>query len=613
MNTVLEKPPMKIRLIERRHHRLVYCALLAMTSLLTWLAPVQAQPVSTPHNILLLIADDFGIENLSVYNNTNAGASIPYTPNITALAQSGVIFSHFYARPSCSQSRACIITGRDSFRTGVGTAINPSPSPNTPALRSNEYTMPRAFATNAPQYALASFGKWHLAGTTTNIYDTDSPWLTGGWTNFQGFYGPDVASYFNWTKWSNGYSFNTTNYSTIDQVEDATNWIRAQGTNLWFAWLAFNAPHEPYHRPPKNLLISPEYINLSGTTQDIATNTRHYYEAMIQSMDTEIGAVLSTINRSNTDIIFVGDNGSPIGVQQPPFVNTNVPETLIANGHAKFTIFEGGARTPLIISGPDVAFPGRTNDTLVNEPDLFSTIQELAGINVAATLPTNVVIDSVSLLPALQADVIRPTPFVIEEQFNEGNGTNASTTSDGITLRNSQYKLIHFYYHTNDVSWERFYNVGSDPYEYTNLLTAPLSPVAQSNYNSLKFNLGRFVTFENADYRRNLIPAPSISGFAFTNGAFSVNEAYTQLSTEASSPDFPQLVVSPYYEPQPSLDYTLNLWRTSDLSNPLAWEPVATNLIREGTSSSLVISSTVLEDANANGDHYFYAVTPYIP
>ena len=562
------------------------------------------------NNILLLIADDLGWDNLSSFNRTNTGASIPYTPNLTTLAQSGVVFTHFYARPSCSQSRACIITGRDSFRTGVGCAIGGA---TTPVLNSNEYTLPRALAANAPQYGLASFGKWHLGGTTTNIYDTDSPWRTGGWTNFQGFYSPSVASYFNWTKWSNGISFNTTNYTTVDQVQDATNFIASQGTNRWFVWLAFNAPHGPFHLPPTNLLTSPQYLSLSGTTQDVNTNTRPYYEAMIQSLDTEIGVVLNSINLTNTDVIFLGDNGTPIAVQQPPFINTNVPETLAGNGHAKFTIFEGGARTPLIIAGPDVASPGRTNETLVNEPDLFSTIQELAGINVAATLPTNVIIDSVSLLPALRADVIRPTPYVIEEQFNEGNTTNSGTTSDGVTLRNGEFKLIHFYYHTNDISWERFYDLGSDPYEFTNLLAAPLTPAAQANYYALRRQLGLSATFENILYRRSLPPAPAISSFQFTNGVFQINGQYTQLSPNVNTGAFPQLAGPKVYPPQVSLDYSVTLWRSYDLTDPLGWVPVATTVLTPGTNNSLVISNTVLADLNANNDHAFYSVTPYIP
>ena len=87
-----------------------------------------------------------------------------------------------------------------------------------------------------------------------------------------------------------------------------------------------------------------------------------------------------------------GTTGTEVDVQQPPFKNPLYPETTNGEGHAKFTIYEGGARTPLIISGPDVGQPGRFNDTLINEADVFSTIQELAGINVAATLPTNVTI-----------------------------------------------------------------------------------------------------------------------------------------------------------------------------------------------------------------------------
>jgi len=562
---------------------------------------IQTAPAQT-NNILLLIADDFGIDNLSLYNS-NQTASIPFTPNINKLAQSGVLFTHFYARPSCSQSRTCIITGRDSFRTGVGVAIA---GPNTPVLNSNEYTLPRAFTTNAPQYALASFGKWHLGGTGLSISDTDSPFLTGGWTNYAGYYGPQVSSYFNWTKWSNGISFNTTNYTTLDQLHDATNFIASQGTNRWFLWLAFNAPHAPYHKPPTNLLVSPKYISLSGTGADVNTNTRAYYEAMIQSLDTVIGIVLSVVP-TNTDVIFIGDNGTPIAVQQPPFVNTNVPETLIGNGHAKFTIFEGGARTPLIVAGPDVASPGRTNDTLVNEPDLFSTIQELAGINVAATLPTNVVIDSVSFVPTLKADIVRPTPFVIEEQFNE------SAESDGITLRNGQFKLLHFYDHTNDVSNERLYDLSSDPYEFTNLLAAPLSAVAQSNYYSLRLNLGGSVTFENTQYRRTKVPFPSVTGVRFTNGVFYVNVQYALVGTNVSAPNFTPLAAASQYPDQKSLDYTLTLWRSPNLEDPLAWAPVVTNTITAATNSVLVFTNTALVDPGATATQYFYQVTPYIP
>jgi hypothetical protein len=334
---------------------------------------------------------------------------------------------------------------------------------------------------------------------------------------------------------------------------------------------------------------------------------------MIQYEDALIGQLVNLVNLTNTDIIFLGDNGTPIAVQQPPFYNTNVPETVIGNGHAKFTIFEGGARTPLIIAGPDVVSPGRYNDTLVNEPDIFSTILELAGVNVAATTPTNVVLDSVSLLPAIKADVIRPTPYVVEEQFNEGVGPNQGTTSDGITLRNGEFKLLHFYFHTNDVSWERFYDLSSDPYEFTNLLGSTLTPTQQANYYALRRQLGLSASFENILFRRSQVPAPSIASFQFTNGAFTINEQYTQISTNVNTTAFPQLASAKTYPSQPNIDYSVILWRSYNLSDPLSWTPVANTILTPGTNSTLVISNTVLADLNATNAQAFYSVTPYIP
>ena len=166
---------------------------------------------------------------------------------------------------------------------------------------------------------------------------------------------------------------------------------------------------------------------------------------------------------------------------------------------------------------------GRTNNTLVNEVDLFQTIQELAGINVAATLPANVIIDSKSLLPALQADVIIPAPYMFGEQFNERD------VSDGWTLRNAQFKLIHFYDHI-----EQLYDLSTDPYEHTNLLAAALSSTAQSNLYALKMHAAPYQTLANTDNTRNLLPYPAVKGVGFTNEVFSVNEQFTQLSTNGS-------------------------------------------------------------------------------
>ena len=75
-------------------------------------------------------------------------------------------------------------------------------------------------------------------------------------------------------------------------------------------WLAYSAPHTPYHLPPQNL----HSRNLSGTDADINSNPRSYYLAAIEAMDTEIGRLLSSLDQDtlrDTLIIFMGDNGTP--------------------------------------------------------------------------------------------------------------------------------------------------------------------------------------------------------------------------------------------------------------------------------------------------------------
>src|SRR6185295_15070846 len=153
-----------------------------------------------------------------------------------------------------------------------------------------------AFAASGLGYHLAQFGKWHLA------LGPNSPRTVGGWTNFAGGIPGAVSSYTNWSKTINGTTTaNYTNYATSDVVDDAVNWITGRGTNAWFAWVAFNAPHTPLHKPPTNL--APHYASLSGTTPDINNNPVNYFNAMIEAMDTEIGRLLTAVNRTNTHII----------------------------------------------------------------------------------------------------------------------------------------------------------------------------------------------------------------------------------------------------------------------------------------------------------------------
>ncbi len=511
-------------------------------------------------NVLLLIADDLGADSSSLTNTAGPNVSLPDTPNIDALGQSGVVFTHAYARPTCSATRACLLTGRYSFRTGVGYALTGT----NPELGNNEYTLPRAFAANAPQYAIASFGKWHL-GNAAN-----TPLTKGGWNFFAGFNGTGVASYTNWSKIKNGVTTTSTVYSTTDQVNEASAWITAQGSTPWVAWVAFNAPHSPFHKPPAELL-SPRFIplNLTGTTADINARKRLYFEAMTEALDKEIGRLLTVVDRANTDIIFVGDNGTEEGIQQPPY-------KYAAENHAKFSIFEGGVRVPLAITGPSVKYQGR-NDSFVNTTDIYQLIQELVGIDVAATLPAGVTIDSKSILPALKSNVtIRGD--ILGEQFNY------TTAANGQTLRDEKYKLIRF-----DSKTERFYNLEADPYENTNLLPGPLSADAQAHYYSLKRKFQNYLAIPNASSTRDAFPFPVHR--TFTRGA----------STSSLTYDYPQLRVASVH----------TLWRTADLEDAEGWTPIETrNIAAIPTGTPLATGTGTFTDPDASGGQFFYQVVP---
>ena len=426
---------------------------------------------AAPKNILLIIADDYGVDSSSLYNSTNNGP-LPPTPNITSLANSGVVFRNAYANPVCSPTRSCILTGQHGFRTGVGDIVDMGTSLTTAA-----FTLPEAFTNGGAGHALAQFGKWHLA------IGPNTPRTIGGWTNYAGNLVGAIANYTNWTKTVNGTSTaGNTNYATTDLVNDATNWISARGTNAWFVWAAFNAPHTPFHNPPAALCPSYPINTL--------TNNRRKFEAMTEAMDTEIGRLLAAIDRTNTHIIFIGDNGTAGSVIAPPY----------SASRGKDTLYEGGIHVPLVISSPDVVSAGRTNDTPVNAVDLFATILELAGTSVSAAVPGTTKIDSQSLLPLLQS-----TNVIERRAYSEEFGANVSASAGGRALRDSRYKLIRF---NNGV--DAFYDLQTDPYELTNLLST-LTTTERAYYDRLQFNFYGYSTNTGA----------FINGVTWTNNQFS--------------------------------------------------------------------------------------------
>lgn len=429
------------------------------------------------NNVLLIIADDFGTDSHSLYNST-PGATAP-TPNINSLASSGVRFTQGYAYPVCSPTRASILTGRMGFRTGLGDVVTA-----TSALTAEELTLPEVIAQHGSLGIQAGmFGKWHLSdGTPAAVRNL--PNTIGGWPHYAGSTSGALMSYSSWIKTTNGTNSTVTTYPTTDLVNDAVAWINARNASNqpWVAWLAFNAPHAPFHVPP---------TTLHSYGANPATNLLKY-RAAIEAMDTEIGRLLQAVNPATTDIIFIGDNGTPGQVIQAPYNST----------HAKDSLYEGGIRVPFIIKGPSVSGGGRTDSSLVHVVDLFITILEMAAVPV----PSTVTLDSRSLMPILTQQAITDRPRLYVEKFD----TTAPDTG-GRALRDDRYKLIRLHN-----GGEEFYDLQNDPGETVNLLAGginSLSPAHLDYYYRLRFNLGAYQPEEPVP---PLSHSFSTSGFALT-------------------------------------------------------------------------------------------------
>lgn len=408
-------------------------------------------------NVILIIADDLGSDYCGFYENYLDTCKLP---NVRRLLARGVRFRNAWSNPLCSPTRAGILTGRYSFRTGVGNAIGGNGSA---VLDTAEITIPKLLNRYAPNgIAKANIGKWHLQAPMPNT-NLVFPNLMG-YDHYEGNFSGMVNSFTSWTKVKNGVAGNVTTYATTETANNAISWIKIQQNKPFFLWLAFNAPHTPHHLPPAGLH---SYTNLSGTAADIAANPKSYFKASVEALDHEIGRLfdsLQTLNLwNNTDIIFIGDNGDEATTAQN-------------RGGAKGSVYQEGISVPFIISGPSVVSPNRASDALVNTTDLFATILELFGhSNWASQIPANKPVDSKSILPILKNQAIDIRSWAFTEVFK-----NPTVAGDGKAMRNKTYKLLDF-----DNGTQQFYRIGVDPTEDTDLLKSTLNAEALSNYNYL--------------------------------------------------------------------------------------------------------------------------------
>ena len=350
-------------------------------------------------SVLLIIFDDIGVANIAPYG---IGAAPPPTPHIDHLARQGVLFRNAWSNPLCSPTRACIQTGRHCFRTGVGTNIN---SFWGQPLADDETTLPELF----PHVPSAVLGKWHL-GRPNDPASVNRH----GYQHFQGTLLGFPPSYYLWPYTQNGKTSVAMHYAPSTNIDDAVRWIESQ-TGDWFACVALNSAHTPFHNPPPDL----HTYRLTGSHQ----TDLNQYKAAIQAADTELGRLLDVVNLDEATIVLVSDNGTHTDVIEPPFD----PQ------HSKYTVYQGGVWVPLIIAGRSVAAGGREVAALVHVTDLFATIADLMGA------PQTTGADSVSLVPYLQNP---RTPPLRLTNFCEVFGMTVEGPVNARAMRDQRFKLL---------------------------------------------------------------------------------------------------------------------------------------------------------------------------
>ena len=402
-------------------------------------------------NILLVIADDMGLDVTPNYMTNNVKPSMP---NLLNLISKGLTFNNVWSNSVCSPTRATILTGKYGFRTGM---LRTSPKN---IISNTEVSVFDVFKSSSKNYATGLIGKWHLS-------NNDSDPIKMGIDYFAGLTGGGVQSYTNWQLTENGQTKISNTYSTSKITDLSISWINNQ-TGPWFLWTAYNSPHSPFHLPPNELH---KQGNLPSDPTSINSNPFPYYLAMIEAMDHEMGRLFNSIDKKvfdNTIVIFLGDNGTPSEVVQS-----------YNSRRAKGSIYQGGIHVPMIIAGKDVSRINQKEDALINASDLFATICEIAGIKSPPRA------DSESFKTLLSSTSSEKRNFIFSEKYNEQNS--------GIdrAVRNNTHKYIMF--NNGD---EELYNLHDNALEKPNLMNPsqlPLNKTDQYNKDLLVEELNRIL------------------------------------------------------------------------------------------------------------------------
>ena len=440
-----------------------------------------ATPEQRPPNIVLIVADDLGFNDISLNGGGRGGGTVK-TPNIDAIAREGVAFTNAYAAHATNgPSRAAMLTGRYPTRFGLeSTPVPPIMSRvvargqrkaevkwiyhadnarNAPpfkdmGLPASEISIAELLADRG--YHTVHLGKWAL-GAAKGMRPEDQ-----GFNESLGFMaeaqkyalpdapevvsarvGYDPTDAFLWAnlpysvQYNGSQPFRPATYMTDYLTDHAVRVIETNRNRPLFLYVAYNAPHTPLQA------LKADYQALAH----IDDHTERVYAAMIVALDRGVGRILQALKDQgldeNTLVVFTSGNGGTahIGVE-----GLNAPYR-----GWKMTFFEGGIRVPLFMRWP-ARFDAGVIPQPVSHMDIFATMANLAG----APVPTDRVIDGVDLAPF----ITRPNARSVHQALYWRAGGYRAVRSGKwkLQLQNSPRRI-----------W--LHDLETDPGEKTNLAT----------------------------------------------------------------------------------------------------------------------------------------------
>jgi arylsulfatase B len=351
------------------------------TPILPFLIPLalvaSAPAADAKPNIVFVITDDQGYGDLGCTGNP-----VIKTPHLDRLAAESSQLTDYHVAPTCSPTRAALLTGHWTNRTGVWHTVN-----GRSMLRENEVTLGQLLKDHG--YATGMFGKWHLGDNYP--YRPEDRGFTEVYRHGGGGVGqtPDLwdNAYFDGHYFHNGRVVAARGFCTDVFFEQAGRFIRecSRRGQPFFAYIATNAPHGPLHAPQ-------EYLDrYAGQDKAIAA-----FFGMITNIDDNVGKTRELLRElgiaDNTIFIFTTDNGTATGAR---IFNAGMRG-------AKGSEYDGGHRVPFFCHWPAAGWNRQhVDDTLCHAVDVVPTLLDLVG----AAKPEGIEFDGVSLRPLLDPDV----------------------------------------------------------------------------------------------------------------------------------------------------------------------------------------------------------------